>query len=172
MNNNDARNVAISLLENEIEKLSQAYQKGYEKGVEDTKAAMAEKMSKNDEVDDVEWMDLSLPSGTLWSKPLKYKDGKYVELTFDQAKKYVLPTADEVDELLNHTCQYGLVDYGVVQIRSKDGFSIDIENSPFTSYWTSEEKSYSNAFSFNAFLRTAVSFKGNKNFVMLVKRKK
>lgn len=77
--------------------LAEAYKDGYRDGYNDHKAnPMVELMSDYDEV---EYVDLGLPSGTLWSKDYLRKDGKILCLPFCEAIKLSLPTEEQWKEL-------------------------------------------------------------------------
>ena len=77
--------------------LAEAYKDGYRDGYNDHKDnPMVELMSDYDEV---EYVDLGLPSGTLWSKDYLRKDGKIIYLPFCEAKKFTLPTEEQWKEL-------------------------------------------------------------------------
>jgi len=56
-----------------------------------------------------EFIDLELPSGTLWAKDfLRDENGKILYLTFREAKKYKLPTPEQLKEL-SETCSHPTV---------------------------------------------------------------
>lgn len=81
--------------------LAEAYKDGYRDGYNDHKAnPMAELVNDYDEV---EYVDLGLPSGTLWSKDYLRKDGKIIYLPFCEARKFALPTEEQWKELVNHS---------------------------------------------------------------------
>ena len=86
--------------------LAEAYKDGYRNGYNDNKAnPMVELVSDYDEV---EYVDLGLPSGTLWSKDYLRKDGKIIYLPFCEAIKLSLPTEEQWKELVNHSYVTGI----------------------------------------------------------------
>ena len=51
---------------------------------------------------DADFIDLGLPSGTLWAKDfLRDEEGNIMYLTFREAKKYPLPTIEQLNNLMN-----------------------------------------------------------------------
>ena len=75
--------------------IADAYTDGYKAGYQDRDNEIP--LKKED--DDAEWIDLGLPSGTLWSIPKE--DGKVIKMTYINAlKKYNLPTEEQVKELI------------------------------------------------------------------------
>lgn len=86
--------------------LAEAYKDGYRDGYNDHKAnPMVELVSDYDEV---EYVDLGLPSGTLWSKDYLRKDGKIVYLPFCEARKLSLPTEEQWKELVKRSSVAGI----------------------------------------------------------------
>lgn len=77
------------------EKLKAAYLKGYEQG--ELKSASTIK------IDGVEYVDLGLPSGTLWSKHTLIQKNSCAMLGYHEAQKLNIPTKEQVDELIAHT---------------------------------------------------------------------
>lgn len=88
---------AISAIETAI---SRAYADGYKDGYADGEQNKPVEVSNDDE----EWIDLGLPSGTLWAIP-KDEAGKRISLTYMNAEKqYNLPTRIQVNELRDFCC--------------------------------------------------------------------
>lgn len=77
--------------------LKEAYLKGYEQSYIDSNGSLS--------VDDVDYVDLGLPSGTLWAKePLCILDYGYKQerLSYQEASKLPIPTAEQWEEV----CRY------------------------------------------------------------------
>lgn len=77
--------------------IKEAYIKGYEQGCLDS--------NKSINIDCVEYVDLGLPSGTLWSSiPLDYLNYGYKQrlLSYQEALKLQIPTVDQWEEI----CQF------------------------------------------------------------------
>lgn len=74
--------------------IEKAYIDGYNAGhAEARKVALTR-------INDGEWIDLGLPSGTLWSKDyLRDENGDIVYMAYDEAKHYDLPTFEQFEEL-------------------------------------------------------------------------
>ena len=74
--------------------IEKAYIDGYNAGhAEARKVALTR-------INDAEWIDLGLPSGTLWSKDyLRDENGDIVYMAYDEAKHYDLPTFEQFEEL-------------------------------------------------------------------------
>ena len=76
------------------ELIKEAYLKGYEQGTIDSTATLC--------FDGIEYVDLGLPSGTLWSKePLVYLDYGYkqMRLSYKEALKLQIPTVEQWKEV-------------------------------------------------------------------------
>ena len=74
-----------------------AYLKGYEQAVLD--------LNKSINIDGIEYVDMGLPSGTLWSTtPLTVEEYnlEYIKLCYNEALNYPIPSIDQWDEL----CEY------------------------------------------------------------------
>lgn len=95
-----ANGKAIDALTNVIE---QAYKDGYNDGYNDA-LAKGKDNAPDDLNDGVEYIDLGLPSGTLWSSGYLSKDKSYMFLTYDEACKYNIPTKEQFEELVKY-CQ-------------------------------------------------------------------
>lgn len=109
----EARVYALNALENEISRIEQAYIDGYNtaKAKYSTEAVVDEENNTitvaGKTSEPIEWVDLSLPSGTQWSLPVKFKDdtGKPVVMGFpyNQVKDLSLPSSYDIDELKKYT---------------------------------------------------------------------
>ncbi len=79
--------------------VERAYTDGYNDGVSQQKLAIPVKE------DGVEYVDLDLPSGTLWATDyLRDEDGKVIKFVYDDAAKYELPTLEDIKELEMYCC--------------------------------------------------------------------
>jgi len=85
--------------------IAQAYLDGFKDGYE----ARKNKEEVVFDGDDVEYVDLGLPSGTLWAKDSLKDDGMNCLLTFDEANMLSIPSAEQWEELLTH-CKWRLID--------------------------------------------------------------
>ena len=57
----------------------------------------------------MEYVDLGLPSGTMWAKESLKDDGVNCLLTFDEANMLCIPSAEQWEELLTY-CKWRLID--------------------------------------------------------------
>lgn len=74
--------------------LEQAYLKGYEKAIIDNKKVF--------DIDGVEFVDLALPSGTLWSRHPLMKNGGYETIPYNEAINLPIPSKAQWEELVKH----------------------------------------------------------------------
>ena len=98
---------AAGKFENAMNKLiEQAYIDGYNAGcVEAGKASLAQ-------LNDDEWVDLGLPSGTLWSKDyLRDENGDIDYMPYEKASQYDLPTYEQFSELI-YNCKIRWIENG------------------------------------------------------------
>lgn len=80
--------------------VEQAYLDGYNDGLkhhENEKLALIK--------DGVEYVDLGLPSGTLWSKELLSDNGFSHKMTYIEASKLNIPTIKQFEELFSQYCK-------------------------------------------------------------------
>lgn len=75
--------------------IAEAYIEGYKAGYKDREEEIPMELRTNQ----VEYVDLGLPSGTLWSTDYERLDGKIQYLTYEKAKTMKLPTKRQWDEL-------------------------------------------------------------------------
>ena len=100
---NNLENLGAEYAQNNSEQLqfllSKAYQDGYKQGVSDSTHKIY--------IDKVEYFDLGLPSGTMWSFPLYYCEygWRLRLLPFEQVKDMNLPTQEQWEELRLH-CRF------------------------------------------------------------------
>lgn len=85
--------------------IAQAYLDGYRDGYE----ARKNKEEAGFVGDDVEFVDLGLPSGTLWAKESLKDDDGICLLTFDEANMLTIPSTEQWEELLA-LCTWQLID--------------------------------------------------------------
>ncbi len=85
--------------------IAQAYLDGFRDGYE----ARKNKEEAGFVGDEVEYVDLGLPSGTMWAKDSLKDDGVNCLLTFDEANMLSIPSAEQWEELLTH-CRWRLID--------------------------------------------------------------
>lgn len=108
--------------------IADAYTAGYTDGYQDRDNEIEVDLPKPDP----EFVDLSLPSGTLWAADyLRDEEGNILYLTYNEAKKYNLPTEEQVKELfsLPHS---NLIKYYDLHI---DFLSPDGINFTVTAHW-------------------------------------
>jgi hypothetical protein len=91
--------------ENVINVLKEAFAKVYADGYRDGYKDREEEIPVDLRDNKTEYVDLGLPSGTLWAKDYERVDSKLRYLPFDQAKKYSIPTMEQWEELCNK-CQW------------------------------------------------------------------
>lgn len=74
-----------------IKTIKEAYLKGYEQALHDTKKSIC--------IDGIEYVDLGLPSGTLWSKNPLEINGAYRNVDYSEAINFPIPTKEQWKEL-------------------------------------------------------------------------
>lgn len=77
--------------------IAQAYADGYRDGYKDREEEIPVDLRDNK----TEYVDLGLPSGTLWSKDYETKDDDYVYVPYEKAVVYEIPTIEQWNELFN-----------------------------------------------------------------------
>lgn len=78
-----------------IKAIAQAYADGYRDGYKDREEEIPIDLRDNK----TEYVDLGLPSGTLWAKKFEKKDGERLYLPYEKAKSMNLPTEEQWNEL-------------------------------------------------------------------------
>jgi hypothetical protein len=78
--------------------IREAYAEGYRDGYKDREEEIPLELLENK----TEFVDLGLPSGTLWASAYETCDGSCLRVPFDQAKKYQLPTKTQYQELIDY----------------------------------------------------------------------
>lgn len=90
-----SREYAITALESQIETVAKAYEDGYMQAYKEIAALPVEE-------DGVTYVDLGLPSGTLWSSEIIMKDNSILyRLPHAKAQVLNIPSQEQVEELWN-----------------------------------------------------------------------
>lgn len=77
--------------------IAQAYADGYQDGYNDREAEIPVDLRDNK----TEYVDLGLPSGTLWAADYEKVNGEILYLTYGKAQEYSIPTEEQWKELMN-----------------------------------------------------------------------
>lgn len=159
-----AHEYALKVLEGEITKLEEAFIEGYN-------SANSELAKQYFDEDGVEYFDLGLPSGTLWSECLTKKDHprQLLFLSYVDVEKFSIPTMEQIEEL-NSNCKLDTHDWNFTSIIGPNGKHFSI----LKKFWIKNDSSTNNfEYNYSSF-RISVShgFKGDKLGVVLVKNKK
>ena len=91
--------------ENVINVLKEAFAKVYADGYRDGYKDREEEIPVDMRDGKTEYVDLGLPSGTLWAKTFEKVNGERLFLSYDKAKTMNLPTIDQWEELRT-TCKW------------------------------------------------------------------
>lgn len=75
--------------------IADAYIEGYKAGYKDREEEIPMDLRDNK----TEYVDLGLPSGTLWASDYEKSNGEYIYLPYEEAKHMKLPTEKQWDEL-------------------------------------------------------------------------
>lgn len=78
--------------------IADAYMEGYKAGYKDREEEIPMEHRDNK----TEYVDLGLPSGTLWATDYEELDGKRLYLPYCEAEKMKLPTKEQWEELLSN----------------------------------------------------------------------
>lgn len=84
-----------------INAIAHAYEDGYRDGYKARESELAVNLFDNS----TEYVDLGLPSGTLWSKNYEKEGNELICLPYDAAKAYNIPTREQWDELYEN-CEW------------------------------------------------------------------
>lgn len=115
-----AANYAAGKANEAIDKaIAQAYADGYRDGYKDREEEIPVDLRDNK----TEFVDLGLPSGTLWAKEYEKTENGFLYLPYIQAKGYNLPTRIQWEELVTECCwgRYGKA----IRCTGKNGRWID-----------------------------------------------
>ena len=98
--------------------ITDAYIKGYREGILASTGSIT--------VDELEYVDLGLPSGTLWSARPLSKD-VYELFSQHEAQNYQLPSEEQVHELIKNTKFYGQIDSNFCELLGPSGEHISLK---------------------------------------------
>lgn len=108
--------------ENVINVLKEAFAKVYADGYRDGYKDREEEIPVEFRADKTEFIDLGLPSGTLWANNYEKRNGELLYLPYDKALGYTIPSNELWNELLDN-CRWvgdysssGLSFYGIICI--------------------------------------------------------
>lgn len=178
----EAREYAIRVVENEISRIEQAYLDGYNtakakycnEAIVDEEYKTVTIEGKTSEP--IEWIPLSLPSGTQWSKPLRYKckksDSEYyfnpMAGPYNRVKDLSLPTVEDVKELLKYTNKTRISKY--YSYKDVDGRTFELYESEM--FWLKQSEINSiDRYIFDGNLSIRDRFMGDNACIILVKHK-
>ncbi len=114
-----AKGKAIDAITSAIE---QAYADGYKDGLQHYENERLESV-----VDGVNYVDLKLPSGTMWASDyIRDKNNAIVKFTYMEASKLCIPTKADFEELCNE-CQIDQNKYYHITFTGQNGKIIDLE---------------------------------------------
>ena len=98
-----AENYAVGKANAAMDKaIAQAYADGYRDGYKDREDEIPVDLRDNK----MEFVDLGLPSGTLWAKEFETTENGFLYLPYVKAKHYNLPTKKQWEELVKY-CKWG-----------------------------------------------------------------
>lgn len=127
-----------ALLDSLREIVEKAYADGYAEGCEDSKSSV------DVELDDDDWVDLGLPSGTLWAADyVKDDEGDIIYLPYDQAVQYELPTEEQLEEL-HQECEISFSGGREVSVLGPNGKTLNISTRGY--YGVKDHEDYGNAY--------------------------
>lgn len=158
-----AEQFALEALKEQIEKVKQAYIAGYKECEENYKKITVDE-------DGFTWYDLDLPSGNLWSEPLKDEDGKIIKLNYGETANLDLPTAEDVKEMQSKTARLNKSNKKDT-VYFKSVSSVEYPMKKNCNYWVRDNssKTWGKIFSTEPDLQT--DFVGIPHPVILIKRK-
>lgn len=91
--------------ENVINILKEAFAKVYADGYRDGYKDCQDHVSVNLRISNTEYVDLGLPSGTLWSADFEIDGEDVIYHPYEDAEKYGIPTKEQFNELLE-SCKW------------------------------------------------------------------
>lgn len=90
-----AEGKALSALNQAIE---EAYAEGYRDGYKDREGELPVEFQENE----IEYIDLGLPSGTKWSSDYEHTDSELMYLPYSEASGLNIPTLEQFEELVKN----------------------------------------------------------------------
>lgn len=107
--------------------VAEAYMEGYKQGYRDCQAEIPVECNDGD----TEYVDLGLPSGTLWAKDYAKEKANTIFATYEEARKFNIPTVEQLNELYK-CCQLDIIkdqvnDCMVAIFTSTNGNSIKLQ---------------------------------------------
>lgn len=91
--------------ENVINVLKEVFAKVYADGYRDGYKDRADEIPVDLRLDQTKFVDLGLPSGTLWSENYEMQEDKISYLPYDDASNYEIPSKEQMQELIDN-CQW------------------------------------------------------------------
>lgn len=152
-----AEQYAISVLQDQITTIAQAYIEGYNK----SRAVVVE--------NDIEYIDLGLPSGTLWATKFLNSEG----MVYCDAESYKLPTAEQYEEL--RKLKWRFLSYKYLIITGLNGNEITLPCLSSLTFWLAGQKPNESFEVFVAYysndetMKYARGYVGHKKNVLMVK---
>lgn len=154
---NMAEQYAISVLQDQINTIAQAYIEGYNK----SRAVVVE--------NDIEYIDLGLPSGTLWATKFLNDEG----MVYCDAESYKLPTEEQYEEF--RKLRWRIVENKYIIITGLNGNEIALPLRYSLTFWLAGQKTNESFEVFVAYYSNAETMKyvrgyvGHKKNVLMVK---
>lgn len=157
-----AREYAINVLEEQIATVAQAYSDGYMQAYKEIAALPVEE-------DGVTYVDLGLPSGTLWNRYILRKNEDSLDhylLPHAKAQVLSLPTKEQIDELFSICRVNSYSTY--IKVVGPNGNEINL---PRGSFWVKNNiVTDFKAMTYHSFNKEySESYTGNRHHVVLVK---
>ena len=166
--------------------VQQAYVDGYHDGMQHKERIILDSI-----VDGVQYVDLELPSGKMWSSTYVKDNHGYKKLAYSEASKLHIPTMEDLDELFAYCARnyYLTKDIRGIQIIGRNGEKIIIpynriteddinKNREYFSFWIKDNeeslyKTFAYSYSKDNIIATSLrkTFMGYKLPIMLIKEK-
>lgn len=167
------------------EAFAKVYSDGYRNGYKDREKEYPVDLQEND----VEFVDLGLPSGTKWSSDYEIGDSGYKYLPYDMACMYSIPSLEQLEELFK-ICKFeakrnssnNIIEVycigpngNIISFKTTGYIKVDeIESAKFISkFWLNEEIEGSEkcigCFSWNKMIHKSTDYSGYRLPIRLVK---